>query len=59
MDKIKYVLCNEKGGPNLENLLGIAIAIVIGYYVYEFSKTIKTLGKTSIQRMGAMDDYFS
>lgn len=25
--KIRYVLCNENGSPNLENLFGIAISL--------------------------------
>ena len=28
-NKIKYVLCNENGGPNLESLLGIAISLAL------------------------------
>ena len=27
IQRIKYVLCNENGSPNLENLLGIAISL--------------------------------
>lgn len=57
-DKIKYVLCNENGGPNVEHLIGIVLALIFMACIVKIYESTKELDKSSISRTGAMDDYF-
>lgn len=38
--KIFFVLKNEKGGPNIEQLMGIAVALVTGVGLFIFGEYV-------------------
>ena len=40
MKRIKYVLCNENGGPNLESIIGLAISTVIMSGIWKIGRVL-------------------
>lgn len=40
MNRIKNVLNNECGGPNVEQIIGIGIAILVGVALYTLADTM-------------------
>ena len=56
--RMKYVLNNENGGPNLEHLLGIAIMLVLSVPIASLSGYSGDLLKEALKKLGPMDDYF-
>lgn len=67
IQKIKYVLCNENGSPNLESIIGLAIATVImsgiwkigrALYVYYYTTpTVPTVAKAGRTEEGIVIGY--
>jgi hypothetical protein len=41
-ERIKNVLGNECGGPNVEQIIGIGIAVAVGVALYTLASTMST-----------------
>ena len=39
-NRIKYVLNNEAGGPNIETLIGIGVSMAVGVALYKFGGAV-------------------
>lgn len=54
VNEIKSVLCNECGGPNLEELIGIAYSLGVGAGLFVVGRSMKSWLTSAASSVGSI-----